>query len=1114
MSIFKESFRNFVRQQIKLREKIISIGNKGADEFKNGRFSSATLDLSNEGGKTITVPEGAFFTNTLGRTCVIRMSSGIDLKDQAAMEIAEGANDPNNPSFEYEKASHIRGDGLARRYVLMGGTATLDRETLKFSDVTTTEKQEPNAFHTGYIEDTRKREESYKFKIGKRSGFRGASPNDFGTAYGDPTIRSNPGDDYGTVPMPGITKVDIATKSAYGSIREAKVEFHCHNQRQLEVLELLYMRPGSPILLEWCWSTYIDNKGKRRTGEDAFPFIGEWWIKEFPVAQIYTKIIRNKVDTGGNYDAILGYVKNYSYKARADGGYDCQIELYATGEILESLKGTDLRVNEGEIVDTWELCLSIIETFSRAVDITTKKNGQERTNVGQFLYGLVQFQSAGEFAGNVAITGGIACVPLVGPAAAVIYNGIRSVFNVRENNRLASGESLFPFFGLDVKGPEPGNPDNTEYYVNVPKEFQPEGDNDRRLQFLKTLVLTEDSKFSSTGESEPPPERTTLEKVSDPFNLVGNITATKEDVINSPFIRWDALCVLLNKFILERTGTGQPIMTFTTNMMTQEDQEEPPSPKAGATPGETGLHFMKYMGTGPTIEPLLYTKMPEFSVPQKDGTSSKVYVKYRAFTGRVKGSIEYHQLLDMSVNPAVCLLPSQLQDYQNINKKGNTNQLWAAPTLYSMTPMGALQKIGNIKELRASQRKYLNDDLANGTGPEANRMIGRIYFNMDRLRIKYKKARYDDETGDRNEDFNLFDFLKSMWDDVNTATGNIHKFTLQLDHERPNICRVVDLQFQKEEKIKASNLHELKIQSNDTICRDFSYDSTIPSALAATIGISMQNPDATTDLDQATFAALAKGIQSRFHVPQEINKEEEAPSEKEIKGKAKEYDTNVSQLKEYFDALYKHRIKMEKGNFQVVGKDGESKKNEKVGSVGEIVERAQTLLLKLKTQYSETKEDQGQYKGFVIPNSPLQISAVIPLKFNAKLDGISGMVIGNVFRVDETRLPRMYKNANVGFICMGEKQTITGGDWITEINGMMTILPPEGSGVGGNSDGGGLGDFADHGGPEGDGTVDNNSNNDNPNPPQNTNINVPSGSNTYENIEEPYDPTKDPNLID
>ena len=64
------------------------------------------------------------------------------------------------------------------------------------------------------------------------------------------------------------------------------------------------MRPGSPILLEWCWSTYIDNKGKRRTGEDAFPFIGEWWIKEFPVAQIYTKIIRNKVDTGGNYDAI------------------------------------------------------------------------------------------------------------------------------------------------------------------------------------------------------------------------------------------------------------------------------------------------------------------------------------------------------------------------------------------------------------------------------------------------------------------------------------------------------------------------------------------------------------------------------------------------------------------------------------------------------------------------------------------------------------------------------------------------------------------------------------------------------------------------------------------
>ena len=37
----------------------------------------------------------------------------------------------------------------------------------------------------------------------------------------------------------------------------------CHNLRQLEILELLYMRPGYPVLMEWGWSPFIDNNGER-----------------------------------------------------------------------------------------------------------------------------------------------------------------------------------------------------------------------------------------------------------------------------------------------------------------------------------------------------------------------------------------------------------------------------------------------------------------------------------------------------------------------------------------------------------------------------------------------------------------------------------------------------------------------------------------------------------------------------------------------------------------------------------------------------------------------------------------------------------------------------------
>ena len=57
----------------------------------------------------------------------------------------------------------------------------------------------------------------------------------------------------GIRPMPGITTIDIKSKSAYGSLREVVVNFQCWDIKQLEDLELLYMRPGYTVLVEWGW---------------------------------------------------------------------------------------------------------------------------------------------------------------------------------------------------------------------------------------------------------------------------------------------------------------------------------------------------------------------------------------------------------------------------------------------------------------------------------------------------------------------------------------------------------------------------------------------------------------------------------------------------------------------------------------------------------------------------------------------------------------------------------------------------------------------------------------------------------------------------------------------
>ena len=57
----------------------------------------------------------------------------------------------------------------------------------------------------------------------------------------------------GIRPMPGITNVSIQSKGAYGSLQEATVSFNCWDIKQLEELELLYMRPGYTVLLEFGW---------------------------------------------------------------------------------------------------------------------------------------------------------------------------------------------------------------------------------------------------------------------------------------------------------------------------------------------------------------------------------------------------------------------------------------------------------------------------------------------------------------------------------------------------------------------------------------------------------------------------------------------------------------------------------------------------------------------------------------------------------------------------------------------------------------------------------------------------------------------------------------------
>ena len=83
MSIFKETFRDFVFEQLRIREAIMKKGNAGDSRFASIEDFSPRTEIKGKDGKSkkITIDAGAFYTNTTSKQCVIRMCSGVDIKD-------------------------------------------------------------------------------------------------------------------------------------------------------------------------------------------------------------------------------------------------------------------------------------------------------------------------------------------------------------------------------------------------------------------------------------------------------------------------------------------------------------------------------------------------------------------------------------------------------------------------------------------------------------------------------------------------------------------------------------------------------------------------------------------------------------------------------------------------------------------------------------------------------------------------------------------------------------------------------------------------------------------------------------------------------------------------
>lgn len=237
----------------------------------------------------------------------------------------------------YSSNSEPPSDALAKKYVLEAGTLVQDPNNDKLFSI--------------------------------RGGF-GSKISAYGSDLGNRQL--------GYRPMPGITSIEVQNKGAYGSLRIATVKFKAWDKAQLDDLEVLYMRPGYPLLLEWGWSMYIDTsnpgssstvKNAKQANEISADEIARYInkpLKSFDSPTIdafnvnytqdvlYDRIAELSEKFSGNYEGMLGKIENFSWEVDKDGSYNCTTTIISIGDIMDSLKMNrpPVEINTGNKEDT------------------------------------------------------------------------------------------------------------------------------------------------------------------------------------------------------------------------------------------------------------------------------------------------------------------------------------------------------------------------------------------------------------------------------------------------------------------------------------------------------------------------------------------------------------------------------------------------------------------------------------------------------------------------------------------------------------------------------------------------------------------------------------------
>jgi hypothetical protein len=156
-----------------------------------------------------------------------------------------------------------------------------------------------------------------------------------GYSFSEPVsygFSSNPS--FGFVPPPGIIDINIKTLNK-GGVRTAEINIIAHNIFQFNVINALYLKLRYCMLLEWGHNIYYDNSNNYTN--NTIDLSGKFLTNGTSLPDMLAEVENKQKESCGNYDALVGVVKNFDWNLTPEGSYKIKIDLISAGDIAESI---------------------------------------------------------------------------------------------------------------------------------------------------------------------------------------------------------------------------------------------------------------------------------------------------------------------------------------------------------------------------------------------------------------------------------------------------------------------------------------------------------------------------------------------------------------------------------------------------------------------------------------------------------------------------------------------------------------------------------------------------------------------------------------------------------